>query len=54
MKKIYNYMIKNGASFSIDNINDDLDITNESLILNGSVKLINNIVVLSDLQVRMD
>ena len=47
-------MIKNGVSFSIDNINDDLDIINESLILNGSVKLINNIVVLSDLKAKMN
>ena len=47
-------MIKNGISFSIDNINDELDNINESLILNGSVKLINNLVVLSDLKAKMN
>lgn len=54
MKKIYvTISLKNSTSFSMNNINYNLYGSNELLILNGSVKLINNIVVLSDLKGKM-
>ncbi|MCR1951916.1 cell wall-binding repeat-containing protein [Clostridium sp. DSM 100503] len=43
---IYNYMIENGTSLGVDNINDDLDSSNTSLMSNGSTKTIKNIVVI--------
>lgn len=52
-EKIYNYMIENGTSLGVDNINGDLnnisenlDDNNSPLMSNGSVKTVNNIVIL--------
>lgn len=52
-ENIYNYMIENGTSLGVDNlskdlnnISDSLDDANGPLMSNGSVKSINNIVVL--------